>query len=157
SLNAKDIGDLMIELYYKSKDQHLNVLRYFSENPSENAKELLKDDIDAHLNSTSHGNSSRLVLASIALSGIKGEDALDVVLKNCYDLYYWVAQIAQRYLQKRLIKEKDEHIRIKIEKTLEELKPQTYMISPDRAEKVFKELKENNKHQNGDNDSELLI
>ena len=161
SLNDKDIGDLMIELYYQSKDQQLNVLRYFSENPSKNAKDLLINDITNHNNSTSRGVSSRLVLASIALSGIEEEDAIDIVLKNCYDLYYWVAQIAQRYLQKRLIKEEDNNIRIRIEKTLEDLKPQTYMISPDRAEKVFENLrKEGNKkdkNHNNESDSGLFI
>ncbi len=159
ALNISDIGDLMISLYHKSKNQHLNVLRYLSENPFEDAKELLKNDIKQHQNSTSFGSSSRLVLAAIALSRIEGEDAIEIILENCYNLYYWVAQIAQRYLEKRLIREEDQNLKKNIEKTLVDLKPQTYMISPERAEKVFEKLrkKKTNKKENDDSNSDLFI
>ncbi|MBA7624412.1 hypothetical protein ES703_31820 [subsurface metagenome] len=143
-LNISDISDLMISLYHKSKSQHLSVLRYLSENPSEDAKELLKNDIEQHKKSTSFGSSSRLVLAAVALSSVQGEDAIDIVLENCYDLFYWVAQIAQRYLRKRLIKEEDQTLKKEIEEKLVELEPQTYMISPEEAEKVFEKLRNKN-------------
>lgn len=155
-LNVSGISDLMISLYHKSKEEHLRVLRYLSENPSEEAKELLKNDINQHKNSTNFESSSRLVLAAIALSRIEGEDAIDIVLENCYDLFPWVAQIAQRYLEKRLIKEEDQSLKNNIEKKLVDLNPQTYVVPPEEVEEVLEKLKNEKKNIENDSSSDFI-
>lgn len=123
-----DQGSLLdIENWEKFDEDHqFYVISHFVEGPFPPSGSkfiaILKEDIKKSQAKSSIENSSRLVLAAIALSRIDGQDAIKVIFENADSSFSWVKKTAKEYLTERLKVEKDQQVRIKINEIISSLK-----------------------------------
>lgn len=103
------------------EDHQFYVIRYLSENPRPEAASILKEDIQKFQNKVGDSVPSRLVLATIALSKIDKEDAINVIFENVSRSFSWVRDAAKEYLTKRLNFETSNQLRVRIEEFIKEL------------------------------------
>lgn len=103
------------------EDHQFYVIRYLSENPRPEAANILKEDIKKFQNKVGDSVPSRLVLATIALSKIDKEDAINVIFENVSRSFSWVRDAAKEYLTKRLNFETSNQVRVRIEEFIKEL------------------------------------
>ncbi|HDZ19453.1 hypothetical protein LCGC14_0658560 [marine sediment metagenome] len=114
-----------------NENDKFSLINFLSINPNRKTINILKKEISKYRGKSEGDATSRLVLAALALSQLEGEDAIDIILENSYDLIdSLIEERVEEYLKIRLRHTTNSQLRKKIEEKIEDLHQEETNINP---------------------------